>query len=117
MGLHVSGELVLHREALLTARHGASQVTTVNVSLDVFLQQQLLVKGAAAHIALESEFLVHLSVLLQMNHGQKLLFALATGERIVGPMLLQVLLQLPLLLEHDSRTMRATEPLDVSVRC
>lgn len=57
------------------------------MSLNVFLQQQFLIEATAAHCALVSEFIVHLSVLVQMHSGQELFLALAASERKVNSVL------------------------------
>lgn len=116
MGLHVPRQLVLDRETLLATVHGTRQVPSVDVPLNVFLQQHLLVEGATAHRALVPELVVHLPVLFEVDATQELLLALAAGKGKVRAVLLQVLLQLALVLECSVRAVGAGEQRQPRVR-
>lgn len=65
--LHVPGQLVLDRESFIASLNWTRQIPSIDVPLNVFFEEPLLVERTAAHRALIAELLVHFPMLLQVS--------------------------------------------------
>lgn len=86
------------------------------MSLNVFFQQHLLVKGACTHCASILELLMHNHVLIEMGHLQEFLFAYRALIRKTQSVRFHVLVQMRLLLKRFVRTLGAIETGEAAVQ-
>lgn len=103
-GEQVLGQVLAHGERFGAIGHRAGQVPSLDMPLDVLLQQRLLIEATGTDVALVLELVVHLEVLVEVRLLQELLVALAALVGEGQSVRLHVRVQLGLQLEVLVRT-------------